>query len=148
MRAPIIGGYHTRSTIDQQRQTTVHTQPDVAHVQHAVNDENVRSPMSPTHKRNAARQPAEPATSDLPNGEPETPREQVQQPPREHPQQQQQPPPPQQAQQGGPPPQGRRGDGRGERGGDEGRRGPGLNITELKDKSIQQLTQIAKDLNV
>jgi transcription termination factor Rho len=27
-------------------------------------------------------------------------------------------------------------------------RGPGLNITELKDKSIQQLTQIAKDLNV
>src|SRR5688500_8546112 len=32
MRAPIIGGYHTRSTIDQQRQTTVHTQPDVADV--------------------------------------------------------------------------------------------------------------------
>jgi hypothetical protein len=30
----------------------------------------------------------------------------------------------------------------------DGRRGPGLNITELKDKSIQQLTQIAKDLNV
>jgi transcription termination factor Rho len=30
----------------------------------------------------------------------------------------------------------------------EGRRGSGLNITELKDKSIQQLTQIAKDLNV
>src|SRR3972149_4418791 len=29
-----------------------------------------------------------------------------------------------------------------------GRRGDGLNITELKDKSIQQLTQIAKDLNV
>jgi len=28
------------------------------------------------------------------------------------------------------------------------RRGQGLNITELKDKSIQQLTQIAKDLNV
>ena len=27
-------------------------------------------------------------------------------------------------------------------------RGTGLNITELKDKSIQQLTQIAKDLNV
>jgi transcription termination factor Rho len=27
-------------------------------------------------------------------------------------------------------------------------RGPGLNINELKDKSIQQLTQIAKDLNV
>ncbi len=30
----------------------------------------------------------------------------------------------------------------------EQRRGPGLNITELKDKSIQQLTQIAKDLTV
>ncbi len=30
----------------------------------------------------------------------------------------------------------------------QGRRGQGLNITELKDKSIQQLTQIAKDLNV
>ena len=33
-------------------------------------------------------------------------------------------------------------------GGGEGRRGQGLNITELKDKSIQQLTQIAKDLAV
>jgi len=31
---------------------------------------------------------------------------------------------------------------------DEGRRGRGLNITDLKDKSIQQLTQIAKDLTV
>jgi len=31
---------------------------------------------------------------------------------------------------------------------EEGRRGRGLNITDLKDKSIQQLTQIAKDLNV
>ena len=30
----------------------------------------------------------------------------------------------------------------------DGRRGQGLNITELKDKSIQQLTQIAKDLSV
>jgi transcription termination factor Rho len=30
----------------------------------------------------------------------------------------------------------------------EGRRGQGLNITELKDMSIQKLTQIAKDLNV
>src|SRR5256885_1325298 len=37
--------------------------------------------------------------------------------------------------------------GDGGRGGD-GRRGQGLNITDLKDKSIQQLTQIAKDLNV
>ena len=31
---------------------------------------------------------------------------------------------------------------------EEGRRGRGLNITDLKDKSIQQLTQNAKDLNV
>ena len=31
---------------------------------------------------------------------------------------------------------------------EEGRRGQGLSITELKDKGIQQLTQIAKDLNV
>src|SRR3954468_11642296 len=31
---------------------------------------------------------------------------------------------------------------------DDGRRGRGLNITDLKDKSIQQLTQIAKDLTV
>src|SRR5688572_6627182 len=31
---------------------------------------------------------------------------------------------------------------------DQQRRGQGLNITELKDKSIQQLTQIAKDLTV
>jgi transcription termination factor Rho len=35
----------------------------------------------------------------------------------------------------------------GNQGGGENRR-PGLNITELKDKSIQQLTQIAKDLTV
>ena len=33
-------------------------------------------------------------------------------------------------------------------GGDDGRRGRGLNITELKDMSIQQLTQVAKDLDV
>ncbi|HEY6509633.1 MAG TPA: Rho termination factor N-terminal domain-containing protein, partial [Vicinamibacterales bacterium] len=33
-------------------------------------------------------------------------------------------------------------------GGGENRRGPGLNITELKDKGIQELTQIAKDLTV
>ncbi len=31
---------------------------------------------------------------------------------------------------------------------EEGRRGRGLNITDLKDMSIQKLTQIAKDLNV
>jgi transcription termination factor Rho len=36
----------------------------------------------------------------------------------------------------------------GQQGGGDSRRGQGLNITELKDKSIQQLTQIAKDLAV
>jgi transcription termination factor Rho len=36
----------------------------------------------------------------------------------------------------------------GNQGGGESRRGPGLNITELKDKGIQDLTQIAKDLAV
>jgi transcription termination factor Rho len=52
-------------------------------------------------------------------------------------------------------PEGQRGEGQPRqegqgRGGNqgEGRRGQGLNITELKDKSIQQLTNIAKDLNV
>jgi transcription termination factor Rho len=34
------------------------------------------------------------------------------------------------------------------RGSEDARRARGLNITDLKDKSIQQLTQIAKDLNV
>ncbi|MEO8078748.1 MAG: transcription termination factor Rho, partial [Acidobacteriota bacterium] len=33
-------------------------------------------------------------------------------------------------------------------GGEDGRHGRGLNINDLKDKSIQDLTQIAKDLNV
>jgi transcription termination factor Rho len=48
-------------------------------------------------------------------------------------------PPPQARSEGGAPPQ---------RSGEDNRRGRGLNITDLKDKSIQQLTQIAKDLNV
>src|SRR5262245_58435788 len=43
-------------------------------------------------------------------------------------------------------PEGQRPEGQGQR--QEGRRGQGLNITELKDMSIQKLTQIAKDLNV
>jgi transcription termination factor Rho len=52
-------------------------------------------------------------------------------------------PGPQPPEGGGRPDRGQRQEGR-----QEGRRGQGLNITELKDKSIQQLTQIAKDLNV
>jgi len=48
------------------------------------------------------------------------------------------PPPPQQ-QQGRPPQHGQQG---------QGRRGEGLNIGELKEMSIQKLTQIAKELNV
>jgi transcription termination factor Rho len=44
-----------------------------------------------------------------------------------------------------PPPAGQR---HGRQGGSQEGRRPGLNITELKDKSIQDLTQIAKDLNV
>jgi transcription termination factor Rho len=48
---------------------------------------------------------------------------------------------------GGQRPEGGRSEGGGRQDQRQGR-GPGLNITELKDKSIQQLTQIAKDLNV
>ena len=46
------------------------------------------------------------------------------------------------------PPRPGAGGGGGAPGQEEGRRGRGLNINDLKDKSIQQLTQIAKDLNV
>src|SRR6476660_4036650 len=74
----------------------------------------------PTNKRTSGRSPADQTTAlDQPNGE---------QPSEPAP-----PPAPKAAPQ---------------RGGGEGRRGQGLNITDLKDKSIQQLTQIAKDLNV
>jgi transcription termination factor Rho len=57
------------------------------------------------------------------------------------------PPESQPAKESQPRPQGQQGRPGGQ-GQGEGRRGQGLNITELKDKSIQQLTQIAKDLNV
>ncbi len=80
--------------------------------------------MPTTNKRTSGRPPADQTvTPEQPNGE--QPPEQAQLPAA----QPQQPPP-----------------ARG--GGDEARRGRGLNITDLKDKSIQQLTQIAKDLNV
>ncbi len=74
----------------------------------------------PTHKRTSGRPPADQtAALDQPNGE--QPQEPVApaQPSRTQPQN-----------------------------GEEGRRGRGLNINDLKDKSIQQLTQIAKDLTV
>src|SRR5512134_354293 len=100
--------------------------------------------MSPTHKRNSSRQQAEDSAAvETPNGEqPEAPQQQAQPQQAQPPLQQQQPPPQQQQppQQQPPPPQQ-------QRRAEEGRR-QGLAITELKDKSIQQLTQIAKDLNV
>jgi transcription termination factor Rho len=84
----------------------------------------------PNTKRSSGRQSsAEPAVAQEPQPEPQTSTETAQPAA----------PTPQQPQQSQPsPPQPQRGDG--------GRRG--LNITDLKDKSIQQLTQIAKDLNV
>jgi transcription termination factor Rho len=100
--------------------------------------------MSPTHKRNPSREQADPyATVETANGEqpdaaqPQAqPQPQQQQPQQQQPQQQQ----PQQQQPQQQQPQQRRAE--------EGRRGQGLSITELKDKGIQQLTQIAKDLTV
>jgi transcription termination factor Rho len=92
------------------------------------------------NKRTSGRQPADQvATAEQPNGE-QTAQESTPQPPAAAapPAQPagQAPQPPQQQQRGGP------------GGGEDGRRGRGLNINDLKDKSIQQLTQIAKDLNV
>jgi transcription termination factor Rho len=101
--------------------------------------------MPTTNKRSSARQPAEPAARhESPSDAVVAPTPEREAPPAEAapaapppvsgapPQ----PPPPQPSQQA--PPQPPR---------QEARR-QGLNITDLKDKSIQQLTQIAKDLNV
>ncbi len=75
----------------------------------------------PTNKRTSGRQPADqPYTPEQPNGDQPEPQE-------------------------APAPQPRAGGGGG---GEDTRRGRGLNITDLKDKSIQDLTQIAKNLNV
>ncbi len=90
----------------------------------------------PTHKRTSGRPPADQtAALDTPNGQPDGDRVQETQPPT----QAQPQPQPQPTRPGGPgaPPAG-----------EEGRRGRGLNINDLKDKSIQELTQIAKDLTV
>jgi transcription termination factor Rho len=87
------------------------------------------------NKRTSGRQPADHvATADQPNGEPT--QETAAQPPAAAPQASVSGQPQQPAQQQPAP-----------RAGHEGR-GRGLNINDLKDKSIQQLTQIAKDLNV
>ena len=83
--------------------------------------------MPPTSKRSSGRPPAE----DLPAPAPE--QQNGEQPPDTS---QQAQPPRAAAGGGGAPAQ------------EDGRRGRGLNINDLKDKSIQQLTQIAKDLNV
>ena len=89
----------------------------------------------PTNKRTSGRSPADQtAALDTPNGQTNGERAQETQPQAPAPQAAPQPPRP--APQGAP------------QGGEEGRRGRGLNITDLKDMSIQKLTQIAKDLNV
>ena len=106
----------------------------------------------PTSNKRTPRQPAERAAADSPDTdtavettEPEAASPPVEEPPQsEEPLQAEEPPGAPQAAQGGQRP----GQGGRHGGGGEGRRGQGLNITELKDKSIQQLTQIAKDLTV
>ncbi len=78
----------------------------------------------PTNKRSSGRQPADQtSTPEQPNGE----QPELQESPA--------PAPASQPRGGGGAP-------------DEARRGRGLNITDLKDKTIQDLTQIAKNLNV
>src|SRR6184192_183067 len=88
----------------------------------------------PNHKRNSGRQSSADQAVVVANNDPQTdPSQSSPEAPAQQqapPQQQQQPPAPQQQPREG------------------GGRGRGLNITDLKDKSIQQLTQIAKDLNV
>jgi transcription termination factor Rho len=113
------------------------------HIHHLT--ENAGSPMPPTNKRSSGRQTAEQAAArqtstdtvvETPEPEATPPQPPPQAaatpataPPATPPAPPQQPPPQNQQRQ-------------------EGRRGQGLNITELKDMSIQKLTQIAKDLNV
>jgi transcription termination factor Rho len=114
----------------------------------------------PSNKRTSGRQPVvENDTIEQPNGEQpaeSAPAAEPSPPPRRS-----EPPPPQRSGDGGaapradgspaaaPPPQARaEGGAPQQRSAEDSRRGRGLNITDLKDKSIQQLTQIAKDLNV
>ncbi len=113
----------------------------------------------PSNKRTSGRQPlVENDTIEQPNGEQpaeSTPAAETAAPPRRSEQ-----PPPQRSGEGGgaprgdaapaqpPAPQPRPEGGAPPRTGEDNRRGRGLNITDLKDKSIQQLTQIAKDLTV
>jgi transcription termination factor Rho len=121
--------------------------------------------MPTTNKRTAARQPADPDprtvasenpstdtavdTTEREAGPPAPPPAQGGQPAAQgQPRQEAAPKPDGPARQDGQPRQdGQRQDGQGRPPAADARRA-GLNITELKDKSIQQLTQIAKDLNV
>jgi transcription termination factor Rho len=115
----------------------------------------------PSNKRTSGRQPlVENDTIEQPNGEQPAepaPAAETAAPPSRRSEQ----PPPQRSGDGGgapraeaapapapPPPQARSEGGAPPRSAEDSRRGRGLNITDLKDKSIQQLTQIAKDLNV
>src|SRR4051812_28170917 len=89
----------------------------------------------PTNKRTSGRSPADQtAALDTPNGQTNGERAQETQPQAPAPQAAPQPPRP--APQGAQP------------GGEEGRRGRGLNIDDLKAMDIQSLTQVAKDLGV
>ena len=113
----------------------------------------------PTNKRTSGRSPADHAAAlETPNGqsngervqEPATQNSQPQNPQAQSPQAQSsqpQSPQPQSPQPQNPQPAPRPA-AQGSPGGEEGRRGRGLNITDLKDMSIQKLTQIAKDLTV
>jgi transcription termination factor Rho len=105
--------------------------------------------MPPTNKRSSGRQTAEPAAARQSSADTivETPEAEAapsQSPPQAAAPAPPEPTPPAPAPQAPPaqqpPPQNQQRQ--------DGRRGQGLNITELKDMSIQKLTQIAKDLNV
>jgi transcription termination factor Rho len=100
--------------------------------------------MPPTNKRSSGRQTAEQAATRQSSTDTVVETPEPESAPSQAPPQAAAPPapapsapPPQPAQQ---PPQNQQRQ--------DGRRGQGLNITELKDMSIQKLTQIAKDLNV
>src|SRR6185295_1925040 len=108
--------------------------------------ENAGSPMPPTNKRSSGRQTAEQAAARQTSTDTvaETPEPEAT-PPQPPPQAAAAPAPAPPAPPPAPPPQQPPAQNQQRQ---DGRRGQGLNITELKDMSIQKLTQIAKDLNV
>ena len=103
--------------------------------------------MPPTNKRSSGRQTAEQAAARQTSTDTvvETPEPEATPPPQPPPQAAATPAPAPPAPPPTPPPQQPPAQNQQRQ---EGRRGQGLNITELKDMSIQKLTQIAKDLNV